>query len=168
MKIHVTTPCACISIAAILLSVASIAHTCLFSRLGKTLAQYDLSTPRKAVVSFKKMNCDLLSAAEFGCSLQRPLLDEYLKTLEVKKEVEFRGNKLLFVSFSVNGVKKFKTEEMEKDTQTGFWVRMSIAKLTEKNITFTQIADELNGNHGPDNRTPLQRQIDRWEKSGEL
>jgi hypothetical protein len=39
----------------------------------------------------------------------------------VHKEAEWKGNKVLFVSYEENGIKKYVTEVFSKDAETGFW-----------------------------------------------
>jgi hypothetical protein len=161
MKLRFSVPCLVISSLAILLSVFTIGRCWYGGPRADRLAKYDFSTPQIALVSQMALELDLFAQIQFQAKVDRPILEEYLQTLEVKKEADFEGKKILFVSFAQNGVKTFKTEEMQKDTQTGIWYRTAFAKITKKNTPFSRIG-------GPDERTPLEKQIERWENQGEL
>lgn len=177
MKVKFNNPCLLLSGIAILISVVAMGRCWLRSPMGKGLAGYDFSTPKRACFSVEEMylNHDWLAFSEL---CEGPMLKEYLKTLEVKKEVELEGRRILFVSFSLNGIKKFKTEELQKDAQTGLWFYHGVTDfldgisfwnvLGNNNETFTRVSPIGSDGIYRDNRTELQKQIERWREKGEL
>lgn len=92
--------------------------------LGSGISKYDLSTPKAALVSQMKMqlNTDIRAVLELESRLKGRTLKEAISTLDVRKEAEYRGRKLLFVSFKEDGVTKHKVEAFTKDANTGFWI----------------------------------------------
>ena len=121
--------------------------------LGSGISKYNFSTPRNALESYLKIqiNHDMRAEIELSSLVRGKDLKEELSTLDVRKEVEFRGKKMLFVAFKEKGVNKYDILSFEKDADTGFWIRTGVgAYEVEK-----------------DNKE-LANQMRRWEESGEL
>lgn len=78
-------------------------------------------------------------------------LKEELETLEIRKEVEFQGRKILFVAFKQKGVNKYEVTGFEKDAETGFWKQTGASAYSVEDAN-KELADQMR----------------RWEKSGEL
>lgn len=119
--------------------------------LGAGISKYNFSTPRIAYESYLKIriNQDQRAKTELYRLFYERDLKEELDTLEIRKEVEFQGKKILFVAFKAKGVNQYKTSSFEKDAETGFWKEAS--SYVERNSN-EELADQMS----------------RWEKSGEL
>jgi len=76
---------------------------------------------------------------------------ERLKTLEVRKEAEWNGKKILFISFEEKGIKHYEAQGFEKDAESGLWMPSHVDAFTV----------------GRDNR-PLADQMEKWERAGQL
>src|SRR5262249_9207842 len=92
--------------------------------LGAGLSKYDFSTPRAAMTSQWEMevNGDIRALIEYGSTVNGPRIREKLKTLDVRKEAEWHGKKILFIRYESDGVKRYETVGMEKDAKSGFWM----------------------------------------------
>ncbi len=114
-----------LTLLALLVGGAALAlHFVLPPRLpGKSLSSYDFSTPKAALVSLDTMerDRDLRARLEMDAEKDRKSLDEKLRTLEVRKEGEVVGRKILFIVYERDGVKRFETAAFEKDASTGQW-----------------------------------------------
>jgi hypothetical protein len=121
--------------------------------LGKGLSRYDFSTPASALKSGIQMEADhdLKAALEFERKTQKKDFQEILNTLEVKKEAEWGGRKILFVSFKRDGVTVFATRAFEKHADSGYWVKADVMLPSVRQ-----------------NNQELAEAMDRWEKTGEL
>jgi hypothetical protein len=121
--------------------------------LGSGMKNYNFTTPRAALESSVKieMNKDLRAMMEFESKVRGSQQKEKLDTLEVRKEAEFRGKKILFITFKADGVSKYRTEGFEKDAKTGLWMSVHVGSYeVEKDDK------------------ELGEQMERWTKSGEL
>lgn len=121
--------------------------------LGSGISKYDFSTPRAALVSRMKIeaNKDIRAMIEFESRVHSKEQKEKIDTLEVRKEADFRGKKILFVAFKAKGVNKYSIEGFEKDANTGYWLPSYVG-------SFEVEKDDKE----------LAEQMRRWEKSGEL
>lgn len=121
--------------------------------LGSGLAKYDFSTPKAALISQKKieLNKDIRALLELQSRTKNKKLKEAIETMEVRKEAEFQGKKILFVTFKEDGVNKYTTEAFEKHAETGFWIPTYVGSFTVQK----------------DNRG-LAEQMRRWEEAGQL
>ena len=149
-RVVVTWVFPCLSL---LVALAALGIALFRDPLGSGISKYNFSTPRTALESYLKMriNQDMRAEIELRSLFEGKQLKEELNTLDVRKEVEFQGKKILFVAFKKNGVNKYNILSFEKDAGTGFWERTHVgAYEVEK-----------------DNKE-LATQMRRWEESGEL
>ena len=91
--------------------------------LGAGLNAYDFSTTKSAIESEAKIqiNHDFRAMMQKEELLDGPRQKERLKTLEVRREAEWRGKVLLFVTFSENGIRKYQILGVEKHARSGIW-----------------------------------------------
>jgi ribosomal protein S27AE len=137
----------------LVIAVAALGVAVFRDPLGSGISKYDFTTPRAALESRMKMelNQDIRAMMEFQIRVRGKKEKERLATLEVRKEAEYQGKKILFIAFKVDGVNKYDTESFEKDASTGFWIPAYVgAYEVEK-----------------DNKE-LADQMRRWKSSGEL
>ena len=121
--------------------------------LGSGLGKYDFSTPRAALRSQDEiqLNNDIRAELDLHHHLEGPRLRERVNTLEVKKEAEWGGKSILFISYERDGVKKYEIASFEKDTKSGLWKR-SYAGSFDVRKSNPELAD----------------QMDSWTSKGEL
>ena len=121
--------------------------------LGSGISKYNFSTPRNALESYLKIqiNHDMRAEIELSSLVRGKDLKEELETLEIRKEVEFQGRKILFVAFKQKGVNKYEVTGFEKDAETGFWKQTGASAYSVEDAN-KELADQMR----------------RWEKSGEL
>lgn len=106
-----------------------------FFRGGATgsLDRYDFSSAGNALKSMKRMeaNSDYLAAIEFEIAKERfhdpkkqERLDEMVKTLKIKEELEWKEKNRVIVLFSYDedGKSKQKAEVFERDKKTRRWL----------------------------------------------
>ena len=119
--------CVLISFTALLVSLGALALAAFRDPLGAGLKKYDFSTPKAAMVSHARMqiNGDVRALVELQQRTEGRKVKEMLDTLDVRKEVEHRGRKLLFVTYKKDGVSKYEVAGFEKDAATGFWLPRS-------------------------------------------
>lgn len=119
--------------------------------LGKGLKHYDFATPRSAYESSLKiwLEGDLRALIELSALTEHKAAREQLQTLEVRREAEWHGTKILFLSYEREGVKKFETVGFEKHADTGFWMRHDVSDW----------------DFGKDDKD-LADQIKAWRKNG--
>lgn len=121
--------------------------------LGSGLDSYDFSTPKAAMESRLKirLNHDIRAQFELEKKLEGKRRQEELDTLEVKKQAEFRGRKILFVTYKQEDVSKYEVQSYEKHADSGFWVRSHVNEF--------EVEKE---------DKELAAQMRSWRKSGEL
>ncbi len=140
------------SACALALSLLALAWTLASDPLGKGIEGYDLSSPEGALRSELKMqlNQDIRARIQLDAMKKGKTVREKLETLKVHRTSDYAGKKLLFVSFTDNGISKYDVEAAEKDADTGMWLH-----------TFVSIYDIED--------SALQEAAERWEdKSGEV
>jgi hypothetical protein len=115
-----------VALSLIALGIASTALGFVLFRdpLGAGIGKYDLSTPKSSLESRLKiqLNNDVRALLELERQIQGKKLKEKLDTLEIRKEAEFRGRKILFVAYKSDGINKYSLEYVEKDANTGYWL----------------------------------------------
>jgi hypothetical protein len=119
---------------------------------GTDLSNYDLKSPKEAMISMERMNLnrDMRAHYQLALKLKDKRAQERLDTLEVKAEQDFKGDRILFISFKEKGVVKHETEAYEKDPDTGIWFFKHLSHyVVEK-----------------DNKD-LAKKMREWEESGE-
>ena len=113
-----------LSIVAIVISLSSCMWMVFSNPAGKACKRYDFSTPKASLFSLAEMgaNNDILAEEELRSLSNSLKMKERLKTLKVNKEVEWKGKKILFISYDRNGLTRHETPIFEKDDKTGFWL----------------------------------------------
>jgi hypothetical protein len=141
---------------ALLLSLASIGIVVYFwffrdDPLGKGIDKYDFSTPTAALKAEWQMdnNADFKAALELARKTRKKTAEEKLVSVEVKKEAEWRGKKILFYSYREEGVTKYSPQGFEKHADTGYWMKTYVSTSSVRE----------------DNKS-LADMIESWEKSG--
>jgi hypothetical protein len=88
------------------------------------LGKYDLSTPSSAYFCTLRMAAtnDRKAIEEFDHLTSKAELEEQSNTLTFVKQVEHKGQVLLFIRYNRQGVPKQTVERMEKDARSGLWV----------------------------------------------
>jgi hypothetical protein len=138
---------------AVLVAIAALVVALVRDPLGSGLANYDFSTPKAALISQMKiaLNKDIRALLELQSQIKSKKLKEAIDTVEVRKEAEFQGKKILFVAFKEDGVNKYKTGAFEKHAETGFWQPTYVSAFTVEK-----------------ENKELAAQMRRWEEAGEL
>jgi hypothetical protein len=138
---------------ALVLALVALAVAVFRSPLGAGLSKYDFTTPRNALKSQWEMqaNRDIRASLDLDNVRDGPQLREKIRTFEVKKEAEWKGTTILFVSYERKGVKKYEVVGFEKDASSGYWLRSYFSRF------------DL-GKDKPD----LARDITSWETKGEM
>jgi hypothetical protein len=116
--------------------------------LGHGMSKYDFSSPIAAMNSEIEMqlNHDFLAALERDEVIEGTYLREKLKTLEVRKEREWKGSVILFVAYKRNGVEKHEVKGFEKHAKTGLWMHKYVSPYEVK-----------------DDNQALRKEISEWE-----
>lgn len=105
------------------IGVASWSHWTLQKFLGGGIKQYDLTTPKATAISQLRMteSNDLRAFLELQRIKEGTKPQEKLKTIQFFTESEYKGAKLLFVSFEEDGIKKYDVLGFQKNAGTGLW-----------------------------------------------
>jgi hypothetical protein len=119
----------------------------------KPLSAYDLKSPVEAIRTQARLIADMNLRAhvelEFLHKGRRQEAEDFLRTLEVRKEAEWKGTKLLFCAYEVKGIKKYDVRGVEKETDSGMWMPSSFGTYslpdTEKELKEAIIAFEKDG-----------------------
>lgn len=122
-----------LSIAAIGISGIAILLTLFGGQRG--LNSYNLKTPVDTIRSEIEIERDMNLKAQLELEQLRrdrgkKELNEILSTLEVVKEAEFNGTKILFVKYKENGVTKHVIRGAQKEADSGLWYPKSISSYT--------------------------------------
>ncbi|HZN36619.1 MAG TPA: hypothetical protein VFB80_22470 [Pirellulaceae bacterium] len=127
--------------------------------LGRGLAAYDLSSPKAALVSQLKMleSQDYRAILESADQFNAKRAQDKLRTLEFRKESEFRGKKILFISYEENGIRKHDIQSFEKDAETGAW-----------KSAYASITSVFEGSDETPDEKKLRGMIKKWRDSGAL
>jgi hypothetical protein len=117
------------------------------------LEQYDFSSPTAAMKSQWRMagTFDYLAMREAVQKAGKEELEEKLSTLQVKKEVEWHGNRILFVTYKSDGTSIYSTPAFTKHANTGYWVGKPVLPFEVEK----------------DNKA-LAKEMERWRDSGSL
>jgi hypothetical protein len=119
LPIVISAVSAVVSLAALVLTLWLLMN----DPLGKGLNAYDFSSPKQAMLSQLdiQLNQDFRASIELRTLVQDDELREKRNTLKVHKEAAYQGKKILFISFSENGVPKHDITSFEKDATSGLW-----------------------------------------------
>ena len=119
----------------------------------KPLSAYDFSSPASALSAQSQMLADGNYPALIQADIRRngPKAQEKIRTLQIKKEAEWKGTKLLFISYEVGGIPKFEVAGMEKDASSGLWFPKHVSRYSL-----------------PDEAKSLKQSIEAWESDGTL
>jgi hypothetical protein len=92
------------------------------------LNNYNLSSPREALFSIARIHADgdVRAILELDGLEHDFLPKELLRTLELRREVEHRGKKILFIAYEQRGIKKFDTRVFDRDAD-GRWLPSHLA-----------------------------------------
>jgi hypothetical protein len=117
---------------ALVLSIAAVCIATARDPLGAGISKYDFSSPRAALVSQMriKLNKDIRAVIDLETQVSGKKLEEKIQTFEVRKEVEFGGKKLLFITFKEDGISKYETKAVERDATTGLWLPSYLSAYT--------------------------------------
>ncbi|MCR9293330.1 MAG: hypothetical protein NXI32_11470 [bacterium] len=119
---------------AVLVSTLSSFHVWTHDPLGKGLAGYDFSTPEAACKSRLQINAnqDFRASLELQELTASQKFDENIETLSVHKEVNSRGQKLLFISYNNNGRSTYEVQGFEKKADSGMWFPKYVSSYSVK------------------------------------
>lgn len=136
----------------LVVALAALGVTLFKDPLGSGISKYDFSTPRAALESRMKieMNNDVRALLELDTRVNGKKQKEQLDTLEVRKEAEYRGKKILFVAYKEDGINKYTVQSFEKDASTGYWLTSYVSAYDVEK----------------DNKE-LAGQMRKWKDSGE-
>ena len=140
-----------LSACALLLALVALGLHFLADPLGPGLARYDFTTPRAALVSQMQIQLrkDVRAARELQALTEGGKLKEKLDTLEVHKEADWKGTRILFIAYQEDGIKRYGAAGFEKNARTGLWAPAPVPLESVRE----QHAD-------------LAKQIESWEKEG--
>jgi hypothetical protein len=138
---------------ALFLSIAAVCIVTVRDPLGSGISKYDCSSPQAALVSEMRiqLNQDMRAVLELRERAIGTKLKEKIQTFEVRKDVEFGGKKLLFVTFKEDGISKYETKAVEKDASTGSWLPSYVSEYTVEKTN-----------------EALAAEMRRWETTGQL
>lgn len=138
---------------AVLVSLAALSLSIYRDPLRANLGRYDFSTPKSSLISLLQLQAgnDIGSIVALERLRSQRAIQEKLRTVAVYKEAEWRGHKILFISYDFEGIKKYSTESFTKDADTGFW-------------TQTYVSSFLLG----DGDKALAAMMQSWEEKGRL
>lgn len=147
-----------LSVVAIVISLGTLARTYYHKPLGEGMSRYDMTTPKAAIESQLRMvaDSDLLAVLEMNLLGDDDLAAEKLRTLEVAKESEWRGSKVLFVRFEQNGIKKYDAEYLSKDAKTGIW-------RANSSLTYSLISAAMSDS--PEDKA-ISNMVSTWREHG--
>ena len=122
-----------LSIVAIVISLSSCMWMVFSNPAGKACKRYNFSTPKASLFSLAEMgaNNDVLAQRELMNLSDSLEMKERLKTLKVNKEAEWKGKKILFISYDRNGLTRYDTSIFEKDDKTGFWLPARRSRISD-------------------------------------
>jgi hypothetical protein len=108
---------------AILFSIGNFAWLNYHDPFSGHLEEYDFSNPSAALLSSLKMEAegDVFSQLELARAFNKSSVEEYLSTFQVQRQSDWKGKRLLFVSYTLNWMPKHEVAALEKDTSTGWW-----------------------------------------------
>src|SRR5262249_60115627 len=98
-----------------------------------------------------ELNGDLRAMMEIDAAREGLDPKEVLKTLEVKKEADWKEHKILFYSYKKKDVKQYKTAAFKKDAKTNYW-------LPDPKFDSFSLREG-----GPE----LAKQMEKWRSTGE-
>ena len=152
------------SAVAIAIACTAIAIAGSRQRFGKGIEAYDFSSAEAALLSTAQiMGEGQLQAGFEMIEVMEDRGNPNLSTVQVHKSVDWKGGKLLFVSYEANGGTQYETPLYTKDAETGFWheTQMGIG-----GAGFRSIANELNGIKTEADR--IHDMADKWCRQGVL
>ena len=108
---------------AMFIALASLGLAIVRDPWGSGLDAYDLSTPEAAYRSSLQMARDgnIQALIEIEQLKHGTTTREKLKSLTVHRSSSYQGKKVLFISYTENGIDKHDTAAVEKDADTGLW-----------------------------------------------
>ncbi len=109
---------------ALLVALAALGLTLFRDPLGGGLRKYNFSTPRDSIVSQSRMlsDMDFRAMMELGKIMNGKRDEEKIRTLDIRKEVDYAGKKIIFYAYEFKGKKQHGVDFFEKDNDTGYWL----------------------------------------------
>ncbi|HVS38438.1 MAG TPA: MJ0042-type zinc finger domain-containing protein [Gemmataceae bacterium] len=103
--------------------------------LGGGMKRYRFSTPKDSLISQLQIeqNKDIRAMMELTALGNDPKVKEKLRTLEVRKEADWKGDKILFIVYEDKGVKKYETTAFERDVDSGVWFPKYVSRFDVEN-----------------------------------
>ena len=120
-------------------------------RFGSGLAAYNLNSPTNALSSQLEMtlNRDFLALWEFSMVKENTMakIKEQKDTIEIHRESNYQGKKLLFISYIQNGLDKKEVVAFEQPDDDPRWFLSRFSRYSMKDGA-------------------LKNAVDDWEKDG--
>jgi hypothetical protein len=109
---------------ALVVALAALGLTLFGNPFRGPLSKYNFSTPRDTLTSLAKLeaNTDFPALAEISRIKNKKKLEEKLRTLDIRKESEWGGKKIMFCAYDQDGKKHYQVQFLEKDVDTGYWL----------------------------------------------
>ena len=130
-----------ISILALVLAIVAL----FVDPTNRGLAAYDFDTPHDALVSEARMqeNRDARAMMELDQLQSGRDPEAIAETLEIERERNFQGKKILFVTWEEDGVTKHAVRAVEKDAETGYWIPTLVPRDAELDQADRQLAQNV-------------------------
>ena len=108
---------------ALALSLFVFLWTYVMDPLGSGISSYDFTTPKSALTSSLKIqaNRDFRAMLDLERLKQGNTANEKQRSVQVHKESNYQGKKILFISYTENGLKKNDISSFEKNADSGLW-----------------------------------------------
>jgi hypothetical protein len=108
---------------ALVVALAALAWSLFRDPMGPGLRGYDLSTPKGTLRAELEMalNMDVRAAIELEYRRNAARSKEKLKTLEVRKQADWKGTTILFVTYLRKGLRQHEVVGYEKNAEAGIW-----------------------------------------------
>ncbi|MGD8453606.1 MAG: hypothetical protein PVJ57_17465 [Phycisphaerae bacterium] len=133
-----------LSIVALACSVASLTWAVLHDPLGRGMSAYDFTTPENALRS--GLECSINGDIRAGIELQQTVSmkrdAEQLRTLKIHKEANYRGTKILFISYEQDGIPRHGISSYEKDADSGLWFETYLSEYSIDDDALEQVIKE--------------------------
>jgi hypothetical protein len=103
---------------------------------------YNFTSPEESLKSVLTMRRQgqFTALRSYDVAFNGAVLDEKLKTLQIHKTREHDGRRILFISYSERGDKKFDTEAYIRDAESGLW---GPSRYSYYDVKDRQLAEEM-------------------------
>lgn len=131
-----------VSLLALALSVSALAMVWNQSQkhplefFGESVEDYDFSTPWESLRSHKIMELNPRATWELHHQEASEANEEFLRTVKLHRESEYKGTKILFITLQKNGLPRYEVVFFEKDADTGRWMKtyLNTFNIDEKDL----------------------------------